>query len=247
MIKAIFFDLDGTLVNTERLKAISYAKAAIELHPQSIQEEDVIEVFKRVVGLTRREVSTFLMERFGFEDEARYRMAEFGVSSPWQAFAQIRLKIYESMLADPNVLRANIWLHNMDLLKEVKRMGFKVALATMSHCKQVRHILKVLNLTDTFDFIATIDDIENGKPNPEIYLLLANELSVQPSDCLVIEDSLPGVKAAIAAGMWWIAVTTPFTRSVINSERLLDKRWIVDDPNCVKKVVDLMLIERKTD
>lgn len=98
MIRAMIFDLDGTLVQTERLKAISYARAAIQLRPNDITEAEVIEGFKEVVGLSRREVAVGLMERFGLEAAAHARMEKFGVDTPWQAFVQIRLAIYEEML-----------------------------------------------------------------------------------------------------------------------------------------------------
>ena len=68
MIRAMIFDLDGTLVQTERLKALSYARAVVELCPHETSEEAVVEAFKEVVGLPRREVAVALMERFGLED-----------------------------------------------------------------------------------------------------------------------------------------------------------------------------------
>ena len=80
MIKAMIFDLDGTLVQTERLKAISYARAAVELCPDDLSENDVVEAFKDVVGLSCREVATALVERFGLASKAKERMAEFGVA-----------------------------------------------------------------------------------------------------------------------------------------------------------------------
>jgi HAD superfamily hydrolase (TIGR01549 family) len=181
----MIFDLDGTLVQTERLKALSYARAAIELCPRDITEEEVLEAFKEVVGLSRREVAQALVERFDLESAARVRMADFGVSAPWQAFVQVRLRIYEEMLADPEVLRNNQWPHNMALLEEARRAHCKVGLATMSYCAQVQRVLEILNLTDTFDFVASRDDVEHGKPDPEMYLLVAGELGVPPSECLV--------------------------------------------------------------
>ncbi len=99
MIQAMIFDLDGTLVQTERLKALSYARAAVELCPHTISETEVVEAFKDVVGLSRREVAMALTERFDLEEKARARMDEFGVSAPWQAFVQVRLRFYEAMLA----------------------------------------------------------------------------------------------------------------------------------------------------
>jgi len=233
----MIFDLDGTLVKTERLKAISYARAAIELCPHDLTEAEVSEGFKQVVGLSRREVALGLVERFGLEKAARTRMAEFGVDTPWQAFVQIRLAIYEEMLADPEVIRTNQWPHNMALLEEARRTYCKTGLATMSYCPQVRRVLDILNLTDTFDFVASRDDVEQGKPDPEIYLMVARELGVPPAECLVIEDSPSGVKAALAAGMWCIAVTTPFTRQAIDSQKLLPEAHVVDDPEQLPNVV----------
>ena len=71
-------------------------------------------------------------------------------------------------------------------------------------------------MTEAFDFVATRDDVEHGKPAPEIYQLVARELDTPPSESLVIEDSPSGVKAALAAGMWCIAVTTLLTRREIH-------------------------------
>ena len=243
----MIFDLDGTLVQTERLKALSYARAAVELCPHELTEEEVIDAFKEVVGLPRWEVASALVERFGLEEAARARMDEFGVSTSWQAFVQVRLHHYEAMLADPEVLRSNQWPHNVDLLEAARRTGCQTALATMSRCAQARRVLEVLGLIEAFNFIATRDDVEQGKPDPGIYQLVARELSVPPEECLVIEDSPSGVKAALAAGMWCIAVTTPFTRQRIHAEGLLDWRWIVDDPDTLMDVVRQMVAERQRD
>ena len=68
MIQAMIFDLDGMLVQTERLKAISYAQSAVELCPDALTEAQVIEAFKEVVGLSRQEVAVALMERFSLAD-----------------------------------------------------------------------------------------------------------------------------------------------------------------------------------
>jgi len=244
MIQAMIFDLDGTLVQTERLKARSYAKAVAELCPLQVSEMEVLEAFKDVVGLSRREVATQLVARFRLEENAAARMGEFGVRTPWQAFIQIRLRYYQEMLADPEVLLSHQWEHNMALLAQARRSSCQVGLATMSHCVQVQHVLEILKLDGVFDFIATRDDVENGKPDPEIYELVSSELGVLPQNCLVIEDSPAGVRAALAAGMHCIAVTTPFTRQKIHASGLLAGRWIVDDPANLPGVVAALLAAR---
>ena len=237
MIQAMIFDLDGTLVQTEKLKALSYARAAVQLCPHQLEENDVIEAFKDVVGLSRREVATALVDRFGLEEKARLEMVNFGVGTPWQAYVQLRLRLYDEILADTDVIRQNQWTHNVALLQTARHNCRYVGLATMSYCPQVRRVLQILQLTDAFDFVASRDDVERGKPDPEIYLLVANELGVSPSSCLVIEDSPAGVQAALAAGMHCIAVTTPFTRQRLYESGILDERWIVDDPASLLDVV----------
>jgi HAD superfamily hydrolase (TIGR01509 family) len=171
-------------------------------------------------------------------------MAEFGVSTPWQAFIQVRLQHYESMLADPQVLLNNRWSHNLALLEEARKAQCQTGLATMSSCRQAQRVLEILKLQDNFDFVATRDDVNQGKPDPEIYNLVAAELGTPADQCLVIEDSPAGVKAALAAGMWCIAVTTPFTRSAIHKQALLEERWVVDDPDRLLTVVQEMLDAR---
>ncbi len=245
MIRAMIFDLDGTLVQTERLKALSYARAAVELCPHRLDVADVVEAFKDVVGRSRQEVAVALVDRFDLALAARSRMAEFGVHSPWQAYVQIRLRIYEGMLADPEVLRKNQWPHNVALLHTARRAGCRTALATMSHGAQVQRVLEVLDLSSDFDFVATRDDVEQGKPDPEIYALVSREIGVSPANCLVIEDSPAGVRAALAAGMWCVASATPFTERALRAGRLLDRRWIVNDSATLMDVVQQMIAERE--
>jgi beta-phosphoglucomutase len=193
------------------------------------------------VGKSRREVATTLLDLFSLGRAARRHMSEFGVTTEWQAYVQLRLRYYHDLLADADMLRNNQWPHNRHLLAEARRMGCKTALATMSRCPQANQILDILGLSDAFDFVATRDDVENGKPDPEIYLLAAQELHVPPASCLVIEDSPPGVQAALAAGMQVVAVSTPFTRQRLHQANLLPNDQIVDDPESLPAVVARIL------
>ncbi len=132
----------------------------------------------------------------------------------------------------------------MALLQEARRTHCKVGLATMSYCSRVRRVLEILDLTDAFSFVASRDDVEHGKPDPEIYLMVARELGIPPEECLVIEDSPTGVKAALAAGMDVVAVSTPFTRRRLHESGLLPAEHIVDDPANLSDVVAHVIAHR---
>jgi beta-phosphoglucomutase-like phosphatase (HAD superfamily) len=233
----MIFDLDGTLVQTEKLKAISYARAVQDLCSDKVSEAQVIEAYKNVVGLPRKQVAQSLVEQFALEAQARACMSDFGVKTPWQAFIQVRLQHYEGMLADPDIILDNQWPFNLQVLEQARVEACKTGLATMSRCPQATRVLEVLDLVDAFDFIATRDDVKRGKPDPEIYLLAAQALDVVPSRCLVLEDSPSGVRAALAAGMHCIAVTTPFTKESIPALNLLEDEWIVQQHDRVLSVV----------
>ena len=242
-INAFVFDLDGTLVQTERLKARSYAKAAVELCPISVTEDEVIEAYKEVVGESRKTVAATLMERFDLEAASAERMTQVDVDAPWQAFVQVRLGYYRDLIQDPNVIRENRWPHSLALLDRARENQCAVALATTSRRRQACHVLSVLGLNDTFDYLATADDVARTKPHPEIYRLCAVELGVAPERMLAIEDSPTGTQAAVAAGLHCIAFGTPFTQTRLQDEAPLDSRWIVTDPDVLLETVDTLLEE----
>ncbi len=229
MIKAFIFDLDGTLVQTEILKAESYAKAARELNPD-LTEEEVVDAFKAVVGLSRKEVAKGLLKHFRLEDAASERMKEFDVTKPWQAYVDIRMGNYYSMISDPEILKDHLCPYTLALLKWARGEGYTVGLGTMSHRREAYRVLEVLGIRDEFDFIATIQDVEHGKPDPEIYNLLAGELRVSHDEALAIEDSSSGIKAALAANISCIAVTSDFTRESVHRLPPDSMLRIVDSP-----------------
>ena len=157
---------------------------------------------------------------------------------------QVRLTYYEQFLANPELLLENRWPKANELLERAENSSCKVALATMSHREQVTKVLNILGLKNSFRFIATRDDVEEGKPNPEIYNLVATELDVAPENTLVLEDSPAGVEAALGANMHVIAVATPFTKKRLHDSGLLPENLIVDDHENLMQTVDRVLAEQ---
>ncbi|WP_045220950.1 HAD family hydrolase [Desulfonatronum thioautotrophicum] len=245
MIRAICFDLDGTLVQTELLKARSYAEAAKTLQPEccGTQGREVIEAYKAMLGGSRSEMAKYLLRQFGLEEAAAAKMRMYEVSTPWQAFVQERLRHYDKLLAEPNVLRNHLCMNNFRLLLWAREHGFLTALATMSRCAQANTVLRLLHFEEHFHFIATRDDVVLGKPNQEIYALVARELDVAPSGCLVIEDSATGVLSALRAGMGCIAVTSELTHEAVVDCGLLEPRWIVENPSKLQATVERYVAE----
>lgn len=236
-VRAMIFDLDGTLVKTERLKARSYATAVQRLSPTPVLADQVLEVYKAVVGRSREEVSVALVAAFGLAPATQPRLAEWQAQYPWQVLARMRLEAYAHLLADTELLRANQWPHNVALLRLARQTHCRTALASMSDCEQVMRVLQAVELVNEFDVIVAREDVDQPKPDPEIYRLAARLLGEEPEACLVIEDSPAGVQAALAAGMRVVAVSTPLTRDRLHAQRRLAPEWIVDDPASLLTVV----------
>lgn len=233
MIKAIIFDLDGTLVQTEIVKAHSYAKAIALLSGNAVTEDEVIQNFKNYVGLSRNDVAKNLVrdykDKLNFQSDNLEEMED--------ALIEKRLEIYNSMLEDPSVLPKYCCTMTMGFLRTVKQDNYFTGLATMSHCMQVEKVLAITNIKDQFNYVITRDEIENAKPHPEIYIRMKNKLKVEPDECIVIEDSVAGIKAALSAQMNVFAVTNSITGESVHKSKLLDKKFIIDNPAELKTKV----------
>lgn len=242
MISAVISDLDGTLLETEELKALSHARAVRELRPE-VSERKVVEAYAAdLVGRSRREVATEIARRFALEATLRDR-PRGPDEEPWETLVRIRHDIYESMLDDPELLASKRYPHNIDLLCGLKDEGYPLALATMSYLHQVERILRVLGLEDLFAIVVTADDISRGKPDPEIDLLAAERLRVPPEEILVLEDSAAGIRAAMSAGMAVVAVPTAITARSVRAAGAPEARWIVGDPARLPEVIEARIAD----
>jgi beta-phosphoglucomutase len=241
MIQAFIFDLDGTLVDTEPLKNQAYVRVALELSPDGLRAEDVIAVATQLIGVPAPETAMEMVRHLGLEGLAGARMSELGATTPWQAFLRLDTAAYNQLLDEPGVLQRAQLPRAVSLLFEVCRNGFKTGLATMSYRREVQRILDALGWAGVFDAVVTADDVTRGKPDPEVYLRVAQILALRPDECVVIEDSPSGIEGALAAGMCCIAVATDLTRAAVHRTRL-DEHWIVDDPARLREVVEQVLV-----
>ena len=243
MIKAIMFDLDGTLVQSEKLKAQSYAIATQRIRGLPEPESRAIEAYREIVGAAREVASRHIMDQLGLEAELRPLMTEYGASEPWEVLGSMRKAIYDEMVADPQVIRDNQWPHTVGLLRIARETYCRTGLATMSYREEALHVLRALDLEQSLDVVLTREDVERPKPDPEIYRLAAEKLEVPPEESLVLEDSPNGVRAGLAAGMNVIAVATPFTVAGLHSSQVLEHAWVVHDPEKLIEVVKERIAE----
>ena len=243
MIQAIIFDLDGTLVQSEKLKARSYAIAAQRLQQLPDPDLRAIEAYREIVGASRDVASRHIMDSLELEALLQPLTNQHGVSQPVEVLSAMRKEIYDGMVADPQVLKDNQWPHTVDLLRVAGEAGCRTGLATMSYRQEALHVLSALDLERTLDVILTREDVQQPKPDPEINLLAAQKLDADPVDCLVLEDSPNGVRAGVAAGMNVIAVATPFTIAGLHSSQVLEHAWVVHDSEKLLEVVEARIAQ----
>lgn len=235
-IKAFVFDLDGTLLETEQLKAEAYADVIGELLGKSNSEQSAIDLYREIVGSTDRTVSLRMIEKFGLTSKLSQNEGEQG----WQALHRIRMERYRASYGTLGKLRAVQYSHNVALLNRAKAEGMQVAVATMSFSDEAERVIDALGLSDSVDTIVGVDNVKNEKPAPDAFLLAMDRLGVSPKQALIIEDSPAGTRAAIASGAVWLCVPTPFSLGAVKAAEDIDRRWIVEDP----ATLDEKIVER---
>ena len=188
--RAVIFDLDGVLVDSEPSYAIALNRVL-----ESDGEEPLTENESR--GL----VGTTVEDTWNAIKEMR------SLTKPFEYY----LGIYSRTLIE--IFRTGLELQPgaMDVVRAVRDRGLPLGLATSSRRAWVDVQLEVVGVNSIFDVAVTGDEVQNGKPSPEIYLSAAHLLGVPPAECLAIEDSPSGVASAVAAGMYTVAVRTEST------------------------------------
>nr|WP_299339406.1 HAD family phosphatase [Allomuricauda sp.] len=244
MIKAIIFDLDGTLIQTEVLKATSYARAIHSLTSGQTSEETVLDIFNRFVGLSRQEVVNGLAQYFKFVLERNLNTSN--MEEIQNLLITKRLEIYRSILDDTQLLSKHFCPYTLRFFHKVSSDDFNVVLATMSHLSEAKRITSIMEIYDKFDLVLTRDDVEAGKPNPEIYKKAMEELNLSSEECLVMEDSVNGIKAGLNAGMHVFALTNSVTRKSVHDCELLDPKFIIDELEALDSRVYRFIGEQKT-
>jgi HAD superfamily hydrolase (TIGR01509 family) len=180
---AVISDCDGSLVDSEPLAGRAWERA-LAAYGYALTDEDA----EASVGLPYPRVHAYFAER-----------VELPAAEPfWGEFSGELFMLIDSELAPfDDAVRA---------ARELRERGIPVAVASSSPRERLQRTLRRAGLLDAFDVVVAGDEVENGKPAPDMFLLAARRLGVAPEDCVVIEDSPPGVQAGMAAGMHTVAV-----------------------------------------
>ena len=177
--KGIIFDLDGVIVSTDEYHYQAWKKLADK---EGIYFDRIIN--NRLRGVSRMESLEIILERAtkNYSDEEKLSMAT-------EKNENYRNSLYELTpdSVDPETIEA---------LNQIKNLGLKVAIASSS--KNTKLILDRIGLINFFDAIADGNDITHSKPHPEVFLTAASRLSLNPEDCIIVEDAFAGIDAGIA-------------------------------------------------
>src|SRR3990167_10449253 len=180
MLKAILFDLDGVLIETE-LETFNFYQRELKNYNIHLKDSD----FKYKAGRKSVDFWNAVLN----EEQKKIVNTEKLTGLKRRVFNKYPSKYIKKVPGGKK------------LLQKLKKAGFKLALASQNEPEMVKTAIKWLGIEKIFDATLSLQDIKHKKPNPEIYLLAAKMLKIKPEQCLVVEDSRDGVEAARNAKM----------------------------------------------
>jgi HAD superfamily hydrolase (TIGR01509 family) len=181
---AVVFDMDGTLLDTEMVF------------------KDIVYEVSETLGFAMTDAVHGRMVGASHEASNRLLVEAYGVTFPYELFNAECHRLMHGRMAEAVPVKAGV----PELLAELKRRRIPMAVATSSRAAHALAHLGAAGLLEMFETIVTRDVVVHPKPHPEPYLTAAARLGVEPGDCLAIEDSHTGVRAAHAAGMQTVMV-----------------------------------------
>ena len=195
-IQAVAFDMDGLMFDTEDI----YNRVGRELMRRR-GHEYTEELCHAVMG-TPPEASFTTMINW------------YSLPETWQDMQKESDAIFLELIKDGFDMMPGL----PELLAEIERLGLPKCICTSSAPHLVEPVLAAYDMAPRFDFIMTAVDIVKGKPNPEIYLKAARRFGVEPAAMLVLEDSVQGTEAALAAGACTFTVLAEHNKSRVFAE-----------------------------
>lgn len=200
-IRGIIFDLDGVLVDTAKYHILAWKRLALE-YGKVLRDEDS----EPLKGVTRKRALDLLLEQTGISMSEVEKIRALEKKNSW----------YLDYITD--IDKDDVFEGVEEFLGLVKRLGFKTAIGSTSDNSYI--VLESTGLRRYFDVIVDGYRVRSPKPDPEVYLLGARELDLEPGECAVFEDSQAGIHSARNAGMKVIGVSR--THNLDEADKVID-------------------------
>ena len=181
-ILGVIFDLDGVIVSTDNCHYLAWKRMADE---EGIAFDRTVN--ERLRGVSRMESLAIILEKAtkAYSQQEKLAMAER------------KNRYYVELIGE--LSEKDILPGALDTLALLRKKGVRAAIGSSSRNTPI--ILKQIGLSDAFDAVADGNAIQNSKPDPEVFLLAAKLLNLDPAHCLVVEDADAGIQAAVSGGM----------------------------------------------
>lgn len=203
-IEAVLFDLDGTLVDSmwmwERIDFEFLTARGLDM-PENLKYE--------IEGISFAQTADYFIKRFNLLDTPEELM-----------------KIWNDMAYDKYCKEVPLKPGAKEFLDDLKARGIKTAIGTSNSYELTKACLRAHGILEDIDYILTSDEVPNGKPEPDIFLMCAEHFDIKPENCIVFEDIPNGMIAAIRAGMKVCGVEDEFSLEMTERKKELSDYYI---------------------
>lgn len=190
MIQAVIFDMDGLMIDSEPIHLQAFNTVFKEFGLEFPEEENT-----KYVGMPDI-------------DEAKDMVDKYPLPITAEELVKRKQTVFRRLFSQAIIPQLGL----MDLLEKLQDRKYKIGIASSSALEEIEFVVNGLKINKHIDVYCSAEQVQKGKPAPDVYLLAAQKLAVQPQNCLVLEDAPNGVRAGKAAGMQVFAIPSQYTK-----------------------------------